>query len=73
MVGYHHHHQPNLQQIALVRVCNGSAPESAYERRAPRCMCVCALDIKRGYVCVWLSSALSSRQLLVYVCIYMQL
>ena len=51
-------HQPNLQSTAscvCITVCNESAPGSAIERRAPRCMCACAREIKHGYGCVCVS------------------
>ena len=44
-----------LSSSTKSRVCvrNGSDPDSANKRRAPRYMCVCEREIKDGYGCVY--------------------
>ena len=65
----------SLQQTSTC-VCKRGAPGSAQERRLPRYMCVLCMRSSVAThggvcVCVCMSSLLSKRQLLVYVCICM--
>ena len=58
---------------SLVCAGNRNNPESANKRRTPRCMCVCAREIKGGYECVSVWHFLSpvDSYLCMCVCMYM--
>ena len=58
------------QLLVCVSECNEGVPRSAQERCAPRCIGVCASDIKRGHECVYVSVIfiLQKKAICVYIC-----